>query len=256
MDKALYVAMSGAKQNMLAQRGHANNLANVNTTGFKADLLQARSMPVFGEFYPSRAYAMTERPATDFDQGALIETGRDLDVAVRGAGWIAVQAADGSEAYTREGELQVDVNGILRTGSGLPVLGNGGPVAIPQSDKITIGADGTISVIAVGQNPDEIAAIDRIKLVNPAPDQLEKGEDGLIRLMPPQQEGQAAQQAPVAPPDGTVRVESGYLEASNVNAVTEMTEILALSRQFELQVKVMRSADENTEAAARLLQIS
>jgi flagellar basal-body rod protein FlgF len=255
MDKALYIAMSGAKQNMLAQRGHANNLANVNTTGFKADLHQARSMPVFGEHFPTRAYAMTERPASDFSSGSAIQTGRDLDVAVQGDGWIAVQSADGSEAYTREGDLQVDVDGVLRTGSGLPVIGNGGPVVLPPADTMTIGVDGVISIVGVGQNPDEIAEVDRIKLVNPEGAELEKGVDGLMRLKPDGNlpEGAAA---PVAAPDGAVRLASGYLESSNVNAVEEMTQILALSRQFEMQIKLMTTADQNTESAARLLQNS
>ncbi|UZE97685.1 flagellar basal-body rod protein FlgF [Alkalimarinus alittae] len=247
MDKALYISMSGAKQSMLAQQAHSNNLANVNTTGFKNDFAQARSMPVYGEHHPTRAYAMTERPGTNFQQGPLNETGRELDVAIKGEGWIAVQAPDGSEAYTRAGDLQTDSNGILRTGSGLAVLGNGGPVAIPPSAKMEIGADGTISVIPLGQPADAIAEIDRIKLVNPENDQIEKGLDGLVRV----KEGN-----PPADLDGTVRLESGFLEASNVNAVESLTEILSLARQYELHVKVMSTADKNSEAAARLLQIS
>ncbi|WP_250658523.1 flagellar basal-body rod protein FlgF [Alkalimarinus coralli] len=247
MDKALYISMSGAKQSMLAQRAHSNNLANVNTTGFKNDFAQARSMPVYGEHHPTRAYAMTERPGTNFQQGPLNETGRELDVAIKGEGWIAVQAPDGSEAYTRAGDLQTDSNGILRTGSGLPVLGNGGPVAIPPSAKMEIGADGTISVIPLGQPADALAEIDRIKLVNPPNDQIEKGADGLIRV----KEGN-----PPAVIDGNVRLEPGFLEESNVNAVESLTEILSLARQYELHVKVMSTADQNSEAAARLLQIS
>jgi len=251
MDKALYVAMTGAAQNMLSQQGHANNLANVNTTAFKADWMQSRSMPVFGEYYPSRAYAMTERPATNVEQGSMIQTGRELDVAFAGKGLLAVQAPDGTEAFTREGELQIDVNGILRTGSGLPVLGNGGPLAVPPAAKVVIGGDGTVSVIGLGDGPQELAEIDRIKLVNPAADQLVKGEDGLMRLKP-----DAATAGQPVPADGFVKLQAGYLEASNVNAVEEMTEILSLSRQFELQVKLMRMADQNAETAARLLQIS
>ena len=243
--------MTGAKQNMYAQQSHANNLANVNTTGFKADWAQARSMPVFGEHHPSRAYAMTERPATNVEQGNFIETGRELDIAVAGDGWLAVQAPDGTESYTREGELQIDVNGILRTGTGLPVLGEGGPIAIPPADTVTIGEDGTISIVGVGQTPEEIAQIDRIKLVNPETDSLEKGLDGLMRVKTQPGEAPGAVE-----PDAAVRLHTGYLEASNVNAVDEMTDILALSRQFELQVKVMQSADSNTESAARLLQLS
>lgn len=84
MDKVLYLAMSGARENMLAQQTHANNLANANTTGFKSDLAQARAMQVFGEGHASRVYAQTERPATDLTHGTLIETGRMLDVALAG----------------------------------------------------------------------------------------------------------------------------------------------------------------------------
>ncbi len=247
MDKALYIAMSGAKQNMLSQRAHANNLANVNTTGFKEDYAQARAMPVFGEHYASRAYALTERPATNFEQGPLMETGNNLDIALKGEGWVAVQAPDGTEAYTRAGDLQVDVNGVLRTGGGLPVLGNGGPIAIPPASSIEIGSDGTISILPLGGQGVQLAQVDRIRLVNPPAENLEKQEDGLIHLKPG---------APAVEVDGTLRVEQGFLEGSNVNAVSELTDILSLSRQYELQVKLMGQADQNSEASARLLQLS
>jgi len=176
-----------------------------------------------------------------------METGNNLDIALNGEGWIAVQAADGTEAYTRAGDLQVDVNGILRTGAGLPVLGDGGPIAIPPASTIEIGADGTISVLPLGAQGVQLAQIDRIRLVNPPAQDLEKQEDGLIHL----REG-----APAAEPDGTLRVEQGFLEGSNVNAVNALTDILSLSRQYELQVKLMGQADQNSEASARLLQLS
>ena len=246
MDKSLYIAMTGAKQSMVSNALHANNLANASTTGFKADLAQARAMPVFGETLPSRAYAQVERPTSDLKSGSLIETGRDLDVAVNGDGWIAVQAPDGSEAYTRAGELQVDVNGILRTGSGLPVLGNGAPVALPPASSIEIGNDGTISVRPLGAAANEIAEVDRIKLVRPDDAGLKKGVDGLMR-------------APDGQPlvaDATVRLESGFLESSNVNPVSILTDIIAASRQFEMHVRLMRTAEENDQASARLLQLS
>ncbi|MCX2887317.1 MULTISPECIES: flagellar basal-body rod protein FlgF [Pseudomonas] len=245
MDKMLYVAMTGASQNALAQKAHANNLANVSTMGFQRDLEQARSMPVFGESLPSRAYAMTERPATDFDHGPLVETGRELDVAVDGDGWIAVQAADGSEAYTRTGSLNIDALGVLRTGSGLAVLGNGGPIAIPPEEKVEIGQDGTISIRSLGESPAVMAEVDRIKMVKPDLASLTKGTDGLIRT----RDGQPAAA------DATVKVVSGFQEGSNVNAVDEMTSIMALSRQFELQVKMMTAAKENDESMARVLQM-
>ncbi|WP_219060412.1 flagellar basal body rod protein FlgF [Pseudomonas sp. UMAB-08] len=246
MDKLLYVAMSGASENAIAQKAHANNLANVSTNGFQRDLEQARSIPVFGEVMPSRAYAMSERPGTDFSGGAMIDTGRDLDVAVKGDGWIAVQTADGGEAYTRSASLNVDALGVLRAGNGLPVMGNGGPIAVPPQQQIEIGVDGTISVRSMGEGPKVMAQVDRIKLVKPDMKNMEKGADGLIHT----KDGKAAGA------DGTVQVESGFLQASNVNAVEEMTSVLTLSRQFELHIKMMKTAETNDESMARVLQIS
>jgi flagellar basal-body rod protein FlgF len=246
MDKMLYVSMTGAHNNSLAQSAHANNLANISTNGFRRDFEQARSMQVFGDTLPARVYAMTERPGTDFTPGSMQETGRDLDVAIGGRGWLAVQAADGSEAYVRTASLNIDALGVLRTGNGLPVMGNGGPIAVPPEQKIEIGQDGTISIRALGEGPSVLAEVDRLKLVNPDLKQMEKGSDGLIRF-----KGSEPVQA-----DATVQVTSGFLESSNVNAVEEMTAILSLSRQFELQVKMMRTAEDNAAAVARVLQIS
>lgn len=248
MDKALYIGMSGAKQNMLAQRAHANNLANVSTTGFKKDFAQARSMPVFGEHHPTRAYAMTERPGTDLSAGALQDTGRKLDVAVERDGWLAVQNDQGEEVFSRSGSLQIDVNGLVRLAGGELVLGNGGPVALPPFDNLQIGSDGTISIVPVGGPPDQLVEVDRLKMVNPPATALEKGPDGFIRRKADQ-----AIDGP-EPPDAAMRVATGFLESSNVNAVEEMISNLQLSRQYEMQVKVMSTAKENSEAAARLLQ--
>jgi flagellar basal-body rod protein FlgF len=245
MDKALYIAMSGAKELTLSQNARANNLANVNTTGFKHDFAQARAMQVYADYphYATRAYAMSERPATSFEQGPLVQTGNALDLAVEGEGWIAVQNANGEEAYTRAGNLFVDVNGQVRTGAGLQVLGQGGPLVVPPSTTVEIGVDGTVSVLADGAVG--LAQIDQIKLVNPDTQTLEKREDGLIYST----EGEADQ-------DINVRVRSGFLEGSNVNAVNEMTELLAIQRQYEMQVKMMSTANEMSEASARLLQFS
>ena len=195
-------------------------------------------MPVYGETFPTRAYAMTERPGTDMASGSMQETGRELDIAVEGQGWIAVQAPDGTEAYTRAGSLQMDAFGMLRTSSGMPVLGNAGPIALPPADKIEIGQDGTISIRAEGEGPNVLAEVDRVKLVNPDLASLRKGEDGLM------------------PADGAVRVVSGFLETSNVNAVAEMTAMLSLARQFELHIKMMRTAEENSQVTNKILQIS
>ncbi|MBU2712717.1 flagellar basal-body rod protein FlgF [Zooshikella harenae] len=246
MDKALYVSMTGAVQNMLGQRIHANNLANITTTGFRRDFEQARSMPVFGEFYPSRAYAMTENPGQSFDQGTMMETGNDLDVAIRGDGWIAVQGPDGQERYTRAGNLTIGTNGELFTGSGLPVLGENGPIVIPEFEKIEMGLDGTISIRPVGQPPNELAEVNRIKLVNPDVTQLTKGTDGLFRL----KDGGAV------PADANVQLVPGFLEGSNVNGVAEMISLLALTRQYEVNVKMMRSLEENSESMESVLRIN
>lgn len=247
MDHALYVSMTGAKHNMLAQAIHANNLANVSTQGFKADLAQARSMGVYyGDGLPTRAYAMSESPAIDFTQGAALSTERDFDIALENRGFIAVQAPDGSEAYTRSGRMFLDTVGMLRTGNNLPVIGDAGPIALPEFDKVEVAVDGTISLVVKGEKPDALAAINRIKLVNPDERDLIKSADGLYRM----KDGSELEA------DVEVRVVRGFLEASNVNAVDEMTNILSLSRQYELQVKLMQAIDENSQASARLLQIS
>ena len=244
MDKMLYVAMSGAKETLIAQGNATNNLANANTTGFLSDLNQFRSMPVFGSGHPTRVYAMDERPGTDFDHGSIQYTGRDLDIAVQEGGWLAVQAADGGEAFSRRGDLRVDENGLLVTGNDLPVMGNGGPIAVPPFEKISVGVDGTVSIRPLGAATDERAVIDRIKLVAPQFEQMEKGEDGLFRL----KEGGDAEADPVQ------RVVSGALLSSNVNVVNEMVDMIELSRRFELQVKMMKNAEENSAAAASLVR--
>lgn len=245
MDKALYIAMTGAKNNMMAQTARANNLANANTTGFKADYEQARSMPVFGSHHPTRAYSLSERPATDMSSAAFIETGRSLDLAIQGDGWFAVQSNLGDEAYTRSGDFMIDANGVLRTGKGLPVMGEGGPILIPPSEHIEIGVDGVITIQPLGAAPNELAQIERIKLVNPDKQGLEKGLDGLMR----QRNGEPAEA------DAQVTVESGFLEASNVNAAHELINILSLSRQYEMQTKMMKKVDEISAASASVLRM-
>jgi flagellar basal-body rod protein FlgF len=244
MDRMLYVAMSGAKETLVAQANASNNLANASTTGFLSDLNQFRSMPVFGSGHPTRVYALDERPTTDFDHGGIQYTGRDLDVAVKDGGWIAVQARDGTEAYSRRGDLRVDENGLLLTGNNLPVMGNGGPIAVPPFEKIEIGVDGTVSIRPLGATTEQLAVIDRIKIVAPQYAQMLKGDDGLMRL---EDGGQAE-------PDPAQRLVSGALESSNVNVVNEMVDMIELSRRFELQVKMMKTAQENSSAAASILR--
>lgn len=247
MDRAIYIAMTGAKNNMMSQTSHANNMANISTNGFKADFEQSRSMGVYyGEGQPTRAYALTESPSADFDSGPIMSTGNPLDMAINGNGFIAVQAPDGSEAYTRAGNLSIDASGTLRTANGLAVLGNSGPINFPPLDKIEIGSDGTISIIALGQGAETMVDSNRLKLVNPDLKNIEKGADGLFR----QRDGLTAEVS------ATVRVAGGMLEGSNVNAMSEFTQILTLARQYEMQVKLMKTADENAAASAQLLQMS
>ncbi|NKB31963.1 MAG: flagellar basal-body rod protein FlgF [Pseudomonadales bacterium] len=245
MDKAIYIGMTGASQNMAAQAVQANNLANASTTGFRADLIQARTEQVEGEGFETRFYNVLQPNATDFTQGPLMETGNELDIAISGDGFLAVQTADGSEAYTRAGDLQLTAFGELVNGSGLPVIGNAGPIAIPPNQKIEIGTDGTISVLEQGQGAEAITAFDRIKLVNPDTEMLVKGSDGLLR----RNDG-----VPELA-DGAVRVQSGFVEASNVNVVDAMVEMISLSRNFEMNIKLIRTAEENSEASAQLLQV-
>ncbi|NOQ15601.1 MAG: flagellar basal-body rod protein FlgF [Methyloprofundus sp.] len=247
MDRSLYIAMSGAKQTMLAQTSNANNLANAQTTGFKSDFEQFRSMPVFGPGQPTRVYAMTEKPGTDFTPGPIQTTGRDLDVAINGEGWIAVQGADGQETYTRAGDLRVTPEGFLQTGTGEAVLGEEGPIVIPDADKIDIGSDGTITIVPIGEDATTLLNVDRIRLVKPDLKDLEKQNDGLLHL----KEGV---EPPVA--DAGITILQGAVEGSNVGAVAAMVEMIELSKNYELQVKVMKSADEKSGAATKLMQMS
>lgn len=246
MDKSLYIAMSGAKQTLLAQTANANNLAHTQTSGFKADLEQFRSMPVFGGGYPTRVYAMTERPGTDLSSGAVQTTGRELDVAIEGEGWLAVQTADGKEAYTRAGDLRITPEGMLQNGAGLQILGQDGPISLPPSQKLSIGKDGTISIIPMNSNATNMAALDRIKLVKPKPGDLEKLNDGLMHL----KDGKTAEAS------ADVTLVQGTLEGSNVNAISAMVEMIELSKNFELQTKVMKEADENASVSAKLMQMA
>jgi flagellar basal-body rod protein FlgF len=241
----LYVAMSGAKETLLAQGTNSSNLANANTPGFLADLQQFRSMPVYGDGYPTRVYALSERPDIDFKSGSIIQTGKELDVALNGKGWITVQAPDGSEAYTRRGDLKLDANGLLTTGNGLPVIGNGGPIAIPPAEKIDIAPDGTISIRPLGQAANELAIVDQILMINPDNSDLEKGMDGLMRL----------KAGVTAEPDSTLQLVSGALESSNVNVVDSMVDMIELARRFEIQVKMMKTAEEMEQGSTSILRI-
>jgi flagellar basal-body rod protein FlgF len=244
MDRFLYISMSGAKETLRAQAVNNHNLANASTTGFRADLSAFQTRAVAGSGHASRAYATNSTTGWDQTQGALVSTGRDLDVGIHGPGWIAVQGTDGREAYTRAGDLRVDPNGMLLNGAGHPVLGDGGPITVPPHQSIQIGADGTVSIVPLGQGPETTALVGRIKLVNPPAESLARGEDGLFRM----------QDGTDAAPDAAVKLASGVIESSNVNIADAMVNMIELARQFDLQVKAMRTAEENGAAAAQLLR--
>src|SRR4051812_4849443 len=221
MDKLLYVAMSGAKETMRAQAANTHNLANSSTTGFKADLSAFQSRAVTGPGYASRVYATDTTVGFDHGAGAIEQTGNPLDLAIRGQGFFAVQDATGQEAYTRAGDLHVDPTGQLLTATGLPVMGDNGPISVPPYTSVTVGGDGTISIVPLGQSPQTSANVARIKLVNPPLGMIERGADGLFRT----NDGTPA----VA--DATTTVASGAIESSNVDLASCMVNMIELSRR-------------------------
>jgi len=246
MDRLLYVSMTGAGKVMDSQAINANNIANATTPGYKAIEQAALSRPVEGTGLPTRVNSMAGTAGADFAPGTLMSTGRDLDVAIQGSGWMVVQSPDGDEALTRRGDLQLDANGLMTTGDGHPVMGDGGPIAVPPNAKVTIGGDGTVSVVPLGQGPEVQAVVGRIRLVDGGEAALERGEDGLFR----------GSDGSLPPDDGSVRLLTGHLEGSNVNMAESMVDMIELSRQFELQIRMMRTAEENGGKAAELLRMS
>ncbi|MBS1189628.1 MAG: hypothetical protein H6R10_1420 [Rhodocyclaceae bacterium] len=246
MDRLIYTAMTGAKHVFMQQAGNANNLANASTIGFKAQEHRFRAVPVQGDGMPTRAFVVDASVADNFETGPVMYTGRSLDVAVEGRGWIALQMPDGSEAYTRAGSLDVNVNGLLQTKGGQTVAGDGGPLNIPPDNNIEIAPDGTVSVVPTFGTPNNANAVGRIKLVNPPEAELVRGEDGLFRL----RSGQPADA------DQNVKLSPGTLEGSNVNVVDAMVNLISLSRQFEMQIKMLQTADTNAQIADKVLSLN
>jgi len=248
MDRALYIGMTGAKQAMRSQSVSSNNLANVNTTGFRKDFNNFISLEIAGAGHKSRANVVANGRVSDFTPGQMVQTGRDLDIAVKGEGFIAIQREDGTEGLTRTGSFKITENGLLMNSEGFPVVGNdGGPIAIPPADKIQIGEDGTISILPTGQQVTNLAVIDRIKLVNPSIKDVEKNTDGTFILKDSDQ---------TLGPDAAVRIVSGFVESSNVNGVQEMVKMISSARLFEAQVKIMSTVKENDSASSKLLRMS
>jgi len=246
MDRMVYLAMTGAKQALQAQQVTSHNLANADTTGFRADFNTMLSRQVTGPTLPTRVYSDEVGGGSDMKQGSMVSTGNQLDVAVQGDGWLTVQAPDGTEAYTRRGDLRISSGGLLENGAGQLVMGNDGPVAVPPSSKIEIGKDGTISVVPLGQKDNAMVVVDRLRLVKPSTDNLRKGQDGLFRTV----------DGSTPPPDASVHVVSGTLESSNVNSVDALVQMIDHQRRYETYVKLMQTAKQNDETGQRLLRSS
>lgn len=239
MDRMIYLSMSGAKATLQRQDVLAHNLANVSTPGFRAEIAAFRAVPVRGDGASTRVYALESTPGHSEASGPVQSTGRALDVAASGRAWLAVQALDGSEAYTRGGALDVDADGQLVTRSGLPVLGDGGPITVPAHARIDIAADGRVSA-TVGAGKSQ--ALGRLKLVTPEPGALARGDDGLFRSTAGELDA-----------DPGARVLQGALEGSNVSPVETMVAMISAARQFEQQMKLLQAAEQKEQAAAKLL---
>lgn len=254
MDRMLYVAMNGANQVLLRQATNNHNLANLNTVGFRADLDTFVSKDTAETEHQTRVYAMRKGGAISNKQGDIFTTGRALDIAIDREGYIAVEDIDGSEGYTRGGQFSIGPGGLLQTNSGYTVMGDGGPIAIPPHESIQIAGDGSISIKAPGG---AMLEIDRIKLVNIDNDYLVKGENGLLKQVdtPVFGEGENAAPAP-AEADASVTVTAGALESSNVSSIEALSNMITLARQYEIQIKLMKSSEENEITATKMLNMS
>lgn len=251
MDHAIYTAMGAASQTMEQQAVTASNLANSSTPGFRAQLNAMRAVPVEGMSVPTRTLVTASTPGADMTPGQLDYTSRPLDVALQQDGWLAVQTADGGEGYTRNGNIQVGPTGQL-TIQGNPVMGDGGPLTVPEGAEITIAADGTISALNPGDPPNTVAQVGRLKMVKADNTEIVRGDDGVFHLTAEAQ----ATRGPALQADQSIRLQSGVLEGSNVKPVAAMADMIASARRFEMQMKVISSVDENTQKANQLLSMS
>jgi flagellar basal-body rod protein FlgF len=247
MDKFLYISMSGAKESMNALAIHSNNLANANKTAFKASFEQARSMQVYGQGQPSRVFSVAEEPGQNFESGILQTTGRDLDISIQGDGWFVVKSDLGGEGLTRSGGLNINKDGFLVGSNGNQVLDTKGePIFVPLPvEKFNIRQDGMLEVRPEGAPADAMEDVAQLKLVNPDVKDLMRGGDGLFRRI----DGLDAEK------DITVRLQSGTLEASNVNLSSELTSLINLQRHFEMQIKMMKKAEEIDKSSESLLRV-
>lgn len=245
MDRLVYTALSGLRSQMSAQATIANNIANASTIGYRADRVTFDRMLLDGSSLDSRTLAAEEVMDFDRRQGTIIQTGKPLDVAINGDAWIAVQAPDGTEAYTRRGDLQVSPSGVLETGDGFPVMGSGGPITVPPAQSVTIASDGTISIVPPGGDPNQPQQLDQIKLVSTKGTQTTKGLDNLLHV-----KGGGA-----LPQDMDAKVTSGALEQSNVNLTEALVDMIENQRSYEVQAGLLKEAKKMDESAASLMRM-
>ena len=245
MDRLVYTALSGLRSQMAAQAGIANNIANASTIGYRADRVTFDRMVLNGSPLDTRTLATEEITDADRSSGSIFQTGRPLDVAVAGESWIAVQANDGTEAYTRRGDLNVSPSGVLETGDGFPVMGSGGPITVPPAQSVSIASDGTISIVPPGGDPNQPQVIDQIKLASPKGSNTVKGLDNLLHV----------KGGGVLPADLDARVESGALEQSNVNLTQALVDMIENQRSYEVQANLLKEAKTMDESAASLMRM-
>ena len=247
MDRLVYTALSGLKGQMDAQATIANNIANASTIGFRADRVNFERLMIKGEGHDSRQPSAETVVDMDRRAGTVVQTGRGLDVAITGDNWLAVQAADGSEAYTRRGDLRIAPSGVLETGDGFPVMGSGGPITVPPHDKIMIAEDGTVSIVAPGADPSQPPqAIDQLKLVSDQGSKTVKGLDNLLHV----------RGGGTLPADMEARVQTGSLEQSNVNLTQALVDMIENQRSYEVQANLLREAKNMDESSASLMRVS
>ncbi|MEO6698780.1 MAG: flagellar basal body rod protein FlgF [Paraperlucidibaca sp.] len=246
MDRMLYLGMTGAKHTQMAQTVTINNLANANTPGFRGDFQTLLSDEIKGGGqFNTRINSMGADRASSMAHGTMVATGRELDIAIEGDGWLAVQGSNGKEGYSRRGDLQISAEGLLTNGAGQPLLGDGGPITLPPYQSLTLGNDGTISIVPMGSGPETTVALGRIKLVTLDESQVIKGDDGLMR----QKDGVPGEVTT------TSRLQSGSLESSNVSAVESLVSMIDLSRQYEMQVRMMQTAKDMSDSGTRMIRM-
>lgn len=245
MDRLVYTALSGLRSQMAAQAGIANNIANASTIGYRADRVTFDRMVLEGSPLDTRTMAAEEITDADRRAGTMIQTGRPLDVAVTNDSWIAVQATDGTEAYTRRGDLQVSPSGVLETGDGFPVMGSGGPITVPPAQSLSIASDGSISFVPVGGDPNQPQQLDQIKLVSTQGSNTVKGLDNLLHV----------KGGGVLPADLDAKVQSGALEQSNVNLTQALVDMIENQRSYEVQANLLKEAKNMDESAASLMRM-